>query len=319
MPKIALITGIAGQDGSYLTKLLLGKGYVVHGLTKEESSHLWRHDYLGTYGKCHLHTIDLTDKGSVKTIIATIKPDEVYHLAAQSSVANSIKDPLPTLRFNTLSTLSLLEACTWANADIRLFHASSSEIFDQLANSPLSLRSPIRPSTPYGASKAAAHLLTQSSRSHGNLFAVNGVLFPHESPLRHPDAFTKSLIRQAVAIKQGEANTILLGQIENARDFGSAEEFVYAIWQSLQAETAQDYIIGTGTPTTIRDIAYYVLDSLGLDRTIIQGQTGDVSSIFADTTETETLLGFKASATIYKTIDEMIRFESEYPNQTKDT
>lgn len=319
MPKIALITGIAGQDGSYLAQLLLSQGYIVHGITRDESPNLWRHEYLEINGKCNLHTIDLTDAHTVQHLITDIVPHEVYHLAAQSSVAASIQNPVPTLHFNTLSTLYLLQACRAADSTIKFFHASSSEIFDLQASAPLSLQSPIRPHSPYGAAKAAAHFLTTSFREHAGLFAVNGVLFPHESPLRHEGAFTKSLVRQAVAIKNGGSNPIVLGQIDNERDFGSAEEYVHAMWLALQSESARDYIIGTGKSTTIREISYYVFTLLGLDRSLIQSQTAKApNAIYADTTETEIQLGWKAGGTIYQIMDDMVDFEKKHCDQLRD-
>ncbi len=315
MTKTALITGISGQDGSYLAKLLLSQGYMVHGITRDESDTLWRHEYLKINGACHLHAIDLTDEVAVQALVDDIKPTEIYHLAAQSSVSASIKDPIPTLRFNTLSTFYLLQACAKVNTAIKFFHASSSDIFDPSLTAPLSQSSPLGPCTPYGTSKATAHLLTQSFRNNSNLFAVNGILFPHESPLRHPGAFTKSLIRQAIAIKHGDTKPIVLGQILNGRDFGSAKEYVEAMWKSLQVDSPRDYIIGTGIPTTIKDIADYVVDSIGIPKTMItsrDNQTEEkITKIYAHTSQTEQTLNWKASVTIYEILDEMIRFELE--------
>jgi GDPmannose 4,6-dehydratase len=321
MPKKALITGIAGQDGSYLAKLLLQEGYQVYGITRTNESPLWRHAYIGITDRPKLCQLDLTNLEAVRSLVAELQPEEIYHLAAQSSVAASLKSPYTTLHFNTISTLNLLETITQVNPAIRFFNVSSSDIFSATAPQPLTIDSPIAPLTPYGVSKASAHLMVQSYRQSSRLFAVNGILFPHESPLRQPVAFTKSLIRQAIEIKNGSPALITLGQTKNKRDFGSAEEFVFAMWQSLQVTTANEYIIGTGTATSITDIAEYVCDKVGIPRTVLMTDsraiTEPITTIVAETTDTLRLLKWSAGGTIYKTLDEMIEFAVNYKDQIR--
>jgi len=313
MQKKALITGIAGQDGSYLAKLLLCKGYRVHGITRKDTNSLEHHKHLGIDGACHLHHTDVTNLIAISSLVNELQPEEIYHLAAQSSVAESFKSPYPTIYFNTISTLTLLEAIRTGNAEIKFFHASSSEIYGNNPSQPLAITSPINPTTPYGVSKASAHLMVKNYRKDNNLYAINGVLFPHESPLRHAGSFTKSLIRQALAIKNGRSHPIILGQIENKRDFGNAQEYVLAMWLALQAEMANDYVIGTGVATSIKSIAEYVCAAVGIPYTVIttdsRSHTEPITTIIANPTEASKQLDWSASDTIYATIDSMILFE----------
>lgn len=312
MNKTALITGISGQDGSYLAALLLKAGYTVCGTLRSPSA-LWRHEYLGIKDRIALHQIDLTDYTKVTSLLTFVQPHEIYHLAAQSSVTESKKDPNPTLHFNVISTLALLEATRKVCPSAKFFHASSSEVFGQTSGEPVTREHRIAPVNPYGTSKASAHLMVKSYRDDSKLFTVNGILFPHESPLRYHGSLIKSVIRQALAIKNGDGSTITLGQIENKRDFGSAEDYARAIWHTLQVDVATDHIIGTGVARSIKDIVYYIADQVGTLRTKIvtspELSKEPITDIYADTTTTTRELGWTANTSIYATIDAMIEFE----------
>ena len=311
---IALITGITGQDGSYLAAFLLDKKYEVHGITRNLTETHWRHDYLGITDALMLHAANLEDEMAIRTLLADIQPTEIYHLAAESSVAASLADPYPTLRFNIQSTLALLNATRAINSNIRFFNASSAEIFDANVTQPLTLESPFKPNTPYGISKLTGHTLVQKYRHHSNLFAVNGILFPHESPLRLETSFFKSVIRNAVACKRGTKHAITLGYIDTERDFGDATQYVKVMWKSLQVIRADDYIIATGIPTSLRVLVMYIMDKLELPASLLE-TTRDANrplpkTIYGDPTETCQKLDWTYTGDVFATIDAMIAFET---------
>lgn len=316
MEKIALITGITGQDGSYLAKLLLTKGYLVHGTSRTPKAKNWRHHELSISKQLTINECDLTDRDAVITLITTIQPTEIYHLAAQSSVSESFTVPYETFCQNTLSTLTLLEVVRAIDINIKIFNASSSEIFDQFAPQPLSLTSPRLPASPYGISKLAGHMLVEQYRTTFRLFAVNGILFPHESPLRQPNSFIKTVIRKAIACTQNEQGNIALGYIDTERDFGYAASYVEMMWRSLQAQTATDYIIATGQTTSLRTIVEYIAKKLNLPQTTITSspiqQSTLPTSIYGDITDTTAKLGEFPITNLYATIDAMIEFEMRY-------
>jgi len=314
MSKTALITGITGQGGSYLAALLLKKGYNVHGLVRPDEGVGWRHTYLGIADAVILHECILTDAEAVTDVLIKIHPDEIYNLAAQSVVSQSIQNPEDTLNFNIHSVENLLASIVQIDNTIKFFHASSSEIFDPNAQQPLTITSPIRPTNPYGVSKAENHLLVQKYRNESNIFAVNGILFPHESPLRHQKSLIKTLITSAEAIKNGSDQKIHLGQANNQRDFGNAQEYVEAMWLSLQQEDAHDYIISSGTPVSILDISEYILKKFDLPLDIIKidkalFRSPNTPIIYAENNVTRNTLGWTCNIGIYETIDTMIDFK----------
>jgi GDPmannose 4,6-dehydratase len=322
MKNVALITGITGQDGSYLSVLLLQKGYTVHGTSRTAvNSNIVAHQTLGISGQVTLHQVNWEDLVAVTNLINHVNPTEIYHLAAQSSVLTSQTDPYTTLRYTTLSTLHILETIRTQAPSIRFFHASSCEIFDPAAAQPLSITSPIKPSNPYGTAKLMAHNLVLSYRSNFGIFGVNGILFPHESPLRAPQSFLKATIQRAVKIAHGKKETIRLGQIENERDFGSATDYVVAMWLSLQMPVSADYIIASGQAVSIKTIVEYVLHSLRLplNAYVIDEALWRIPNapiIYGDITETTRMLEWQPEQTIYATIDTMIEFEKEQQHET---
>jgi GDPmannose 4,6-dehydratase len=320
MEKIAFITGITGQDGSYLAALLLTHGYEVHGTSRRSDGVSVGHRELGIVDKVTLHPVDITDRDALTTCITSIQPTEIYHLAAQSSVAESWQTPYNTFCTNSLSTFILLEIIRTTAPLTKFFNASSCEIFDQAAPQPFSLTSPRLPSTPYGISKLAGHTLTEQYRTHYGLFAVNGVLFPHESPLRQPYSFIKSVIRQTVACTQQEQEKIVLGYIDTKRDFGNASDYADIMWRALQSEVATDYIIATGTATSLRTITEYVMAKLGVPLENLQTATTPdkalSASIFGDNRDTLEKLNVTTLTDIYTTIDAMIEFELAHHTAT---
>ena len=311
--KIALITGIGGQDGSYLALHLLGLGYQVHGTSRNSNEPAWRHQYLGITSRVTLHTVALTDREAVATLLSTVTPTEIYHLAAESSVARSLASPFETFYTNSLSTLTLLESVRTVRPTAKLFFASSSEIFDQSVAEPLTLASPRLPASPYGLSKLATQLLVAQYRKNYGLFLVSGVLFPHESPLRQPQSFIKQLIQHAKA-KQPFTITTL----DTERDYGDAREYVVAMHQALQETEARDYIIATGIKTNMATIVDYIYTALSAPRDLISLSSNSTINyppcVYGDITETTQQLHWKPVQTILNVIDDMITFETNGPS-----
>lgn len=310
--KKALITGISGQDGSYLAALLLEQGYEVHGTTRGLGTNWWRHELLGITNQVVRHECDLLDFDAVLALIIRLQPDEVYHLAAASSVDQSFENPLGTIRTAFLATDTLLAACLTQRDRIRFLNASSAEIFAP-SDTPLTLESARRPQSPYGYGKLLSHELVESYRNYGQLFAVNAVLFPHESILRGKEGFITRTIETALGIKYGKnpEARIVVGNIENERDFGTARDYVTALYLALQTDTARDYVIGTGDAVKVGDILYYIVDSVGMPREVIVFDTQRYSHhpprVISDPSETQISLGWVNKSDIRDTIQEMLR------------
>jgi len=269
-PKRALITGITGQDGSYLAELLLAKGYEVHGLIRRASTfntHRIDHLYTDPHDpntRLFLHYGDLTDGSRLVTLIATIEPVEIYHLAAQSHVRVSFDEPEFTGDVTGLGTTRLLEAIRQVNSGIRFYQASSSEMFGA-TQPPQSEGSPFHPRSPYGAAKVYAYWMTRNYREAYDLFAVNGILFNHESPRRGETFVTRKITRAVARIQAGQQSELWLGNLDAARDWGYAKEYVTAMWAMLQTDTPSDFVVATGTRYTIRDFLGYSFGHVGLD------------------------------------------------------
>ena len=259
MPR-ALITGITGQDGSYLTELLLCKGYEVHGLVRRTSQlsrsrldHLY-HDP-SIYGqRLFLHYADLDDTTTLRRLLSKVVPDEVYHLAGQSHVGLSFEIPESTCETTAMGTLRLLEMLRDLPKPCRLFHASSSEIFGQPTQSPQDEETPIAPVTPYGCAKAFATQMVKVYRRTFGLFAGNGIMFNHESPRRGEHFVTRKICRAAAAIKLGLEKELLLGDTSSRRDWGHARDYVQAMWRILQHPEADDFVIATGELHTVQEV-----------------------------------------------------------------
>lgn len=268
--KKAIITGITGQDGSYLAEFLLAKGYEVHGLVRRASNfntqridHLFQ-DPHQSGAKLHLHFADLSDSSRLTTLLFSIRPDEIYHLAAQSHVRVSFDEPEYTGDVTGLSTTRLLEAMRLACPESKFYQASSSEMFGASAP-PQSEDTVFYPRSPYGAAKLYSYWMTRNYREAYGLFAVNGILFNHESPRRGETFVTKKISRAAARIKLGMQKELYLGNLDAVRDWGYAPEYVRAMWLMLQAENPDDFVISTGKSSTVKDFLDFTFSAVGLD------------------------------------------------------
>jgi len=268
--KKAFITGITGQDGSYLSQFLLDKNYEVHGTIRRSSSvNTDRIDHLiakyQSSNQLNLHYSDLLDSASLYSLINVIKPDEVYNLAAQSHVSVSFKNPIFTTQTGTLGSVSLLEAIKNSNKNIKFYQASSSEMFGGINEELLNENSEFIPKSPYAASKVFAHNMTRIYRESYNLFCVNGILFNHESPLRGETFVTRKITRAVGRIKLGLQSKLTLGNLESIRDWGFAGDYVEGMWLMLQQEKPSDWILATGETHSVKDFAEEAFNVVGLN------------------------------------------------------
>jgi GDPmannose 4,6-dehydratase len=305
MTKRALITGITGQDGSYLTELLLGKGYEVHGIIRRSSTfNTARIDHL--YQDPHekdqrlvLHYGDLTDSSRLVTLIEKVRPDEVYHLGAQSHVRVSFDEPEYTGNTTGVGTARLLEAIRMVGVDTRYYQASSSEMFGATPP-PQDEDTPFYPRSPYGAAKVYGYWMARNYREAHGLFAVNGILFNHESPRRGETFVTRKIARAAARIKAGLEEHVFLGNLDAVRDWGYAPEYVEGMWRMLQAPEPADYVLATGTATTVREFTQWCFERVGLDweRHVRFDQTylrpTEVDALIGDASKAHRDLGWKA-------------------------
>ncbi len=266
----ALITGITGQDGSYLAELLLAKGYEVHGLIRRASTfntHRIEHLYVDPHeehARLFLHYGDLTDGTRLVTLLSRVQPDEVYHLAAQSHVRVSFDEPEYTGLTTGMGTTRLLEAIRAAGLSTRFYQASSSEMFGAAAP-PQNEQTPFHPRSPYGAAKVYGYWMARNYRDAYGMYAVNGILFNHESPRRGETFVTRKITRAVAAIAAGRQEHLYLGNLDAVRDWGYAPEYVEAMWRMLQADRPDDYVLATGTAHTVRDFVQFAFDHAGLD------------------------------------------------------
>ena len=271
MTKKALITGITGQDGSYLAELLLEKGYEVYGLLRRSSSfntgrieHIYQDPHEPAY-RLRLVYGDLNDASSLHTILQTIQPDEIYNLGAQSHVKVSFDIPEYTAEVTGVGTVRLLEAIRQANLQTKFYQASSSELFGQVRETPQRETTPFYPRSPYACAKAYAYYITVNFRESYHLFACNGILFNHESPRRGETFVTRKVTRAATRIKAGLQEKLYLGNLEAKRDWGYAKEYVEAMWLMLQQDAPDDYVIATGETHSVQEWVEAVFTYLGLD------------------------------------------------------
>ncbi len=304
MSKVALITGITGQDGSYLAELLLGKGYEVHGLIRRASTfntqridHLYTDPHEG--GRLHLHYSDLTDGSRLTTLMARIQPAEVYNLAAQSHVRVSFDEPEYTGDTTGLGTTRLLEALRITGVPARFYQASSSEMFGATPP-PQNELTAFYPRSPYGAAKLYAYWMTRNYREAYDLFAVNGILFNHESPRRGETFVTRKITRAVAAIAAGKQSEVYLGNLDAVRDWGFAKEYVEAMWLMLQADEPDDFVVATGTAYSVRDFVQFSFEHVGLDwKKYVKyderyERPTEVDALIGDSSKAESVLGWKA-------------------------
>jgi GDPmannose 4,6-dehydratase len=271
MPKKAFITGITGQDGSYLTELLLSKGYEVHGIVRRASTFnrgrldsVWSDPQL-TDTRMFLHYGDLGDASSLARLLVRLQPDEVYNLAAQSHVRVSFDNPEYTLDANVTGTVRLLEAIRDSNLKPRFYQASSSEMYGKVREIPQTENTPFYPRSPYAVSKVAAYWATVNYRESYGLHASNGILFNHESPRRSEAFVTRKITRAAAHIVAGREDKLYLANLDAKRDWGYAKEYVEAMWLMLQQDKPDDYVIATGETHSVREFLEATFSYLGLD------------------------------------------------------
>ncbi|MFH1985718.1 MAG: GDP-mannose 4,6-dehydratase [Pseudomonadota bacterium] len=268
MPKKALITGITGQDGSYLAELLLEKGYEVHGIVRRVAledpyQRMWRIRHI--LDKLHIHSASMESYASLFNVISDIIPDECYHLAAQSYVSYSFEDEFSTIATNLNGTHYVLSSIKRLAPECRFYFAGSSEMFGKVEETPQTEKTPFHPRSPYGISKMAGFELTRNYRESYGLFALSGILFNHESPRRGHEFVTRKITSAAARIKLGLQDEIRLGNLEAKRDWGHAKEYVYAMWLMLQQEKPEDYVIATGETHTVREFLELAFGHVGLD------------------------------------------------------
>jgi GDPmannose 4,6-dehydratase len=320
--KKAFITGITGQDGSYLAELLLAKGYEVHGLIRRASTFNTQridHLYIDSHNpnaKLFLHYGDLTDGSRLATLLADIQPDEVYNLAAQSHVRVSFDEPEHTGETTGLGTVRLLEAIRQSKVPAKFYQASSSEMFGAAAP-PQNERTEFYPRSPYGAAKVYSYWITKNYREAYGLHAVNGILFNHESPRRGETFVTRKITRAVARIKAGTQNELFLGNLDARRDWGYAPEYVVAMWKMLQVDEPKDFVVATGTDFSVRDFVKLSFESVGLnwenyvhfDERYLRPT--EVDALVGDASLANTKLGWKASVTPEKLAEIMVRHDIE--------
>ena len=264
MPKRAVITGITGQDGSYLAELLLEKGYEVTGVVRRSSApNLWRIEHL--LDRIELRAADLLDQLSLIKVLAEVKPQELYNLAAMSFVPASWDQPMLTGEFNAQGVTRVLEAIRQVDPEIRVYQASSSEMYGKVREVPQTEMTPFYPRSPYGVSKVFAHYITVNYRESYNLFAVSGILFNHESPRRGLEFVTRKVADGVARIKLGLADSLALGNLDAQRDWGFSGDYVRAMWLMLQQSQPDDYVIATGKSHSVRELVEVAFDRVNLD------------------------------------------------------
>lgn len=306
MLKRVFITGITGQDGSYLAELLLQKGYEVHGLIRRASTfNTARIDHLyvdphNPSARLFLHYGDLSDGARLVTLLADIRPDEVYNLAAQSHVRVSFDEPEHTGDTTGMGSIRLLEAVRMAGIETRFYQASSSEMFGA-SPPPQDEDTPFYPRSPYGAAKVYAYWVTRNYREAYGMFAVNGILFNHESPRRGETFVTRKITRAAAAIKAGVQDKLFMGNLDSVRDWGYAAEYVEGMWRMLQVDEPEDFVLATGGGITVREFLAASFDHVGLDweRHVEFDERylrpTEVDALIGDASKAESRLGWKAT------------------------
>ncbi|MEW6183481.1 MAG: GDP-mannose 4,6-dehydratase [Bacillota bacterium] len=296
----ALITGITGQDGSYLSKLLLSKGYKVYGITRSAASiNLKNLKFLRIDREVEILSANLLDLSNIIRILDKHNPDEIYNLASQSSVGLSFDQPIGTLEFNIMSTVNLLEAVRLLHLGSRFYQASSSEMFGKVSELPITEETPMHPISPYAVSKASAHWIAVNYREAYGVFSCCGILFNHESVLRGSNFVTKKIINTAVRIAKGSTDKLKLGNVAIKRDWGYAPDYVRAMWLMLQQENPEDYVVATGESHTLTEFIEYTFAYLGLNwenHVVIDKdlyRPSDIDEIYGNPQKAKTILGWE--------------------------
>jgi len=348
-PKIALITGITGQDGSYLTELLLKKGYVVHGIIRRSSSfntgrieHLYQDPHVSRQNLI-LHYGDLTDSTNLVSIMSKVKPDEVYNLAAQSHVKVSFEVAEYTADVDAVGTLRLLDAIISADLTkkVRFYQASTSELYGGVYREAQSETTPFHPRSPYAVAKQFAFWITVNYREAYGMHASNGVLFNHESPRRGPTFVTRKITRAVARIQAGKQDVLYLGNLDAKRDWGHAKDYVKAMWMMMQREKPEDFVIGTGETHSVKEFcekAFAVIGTTlswkgqGVDEVGIDAKTGkelvkvdpryfrptEVDFLLAEPSKAKKVLGWQPEYTFDQLVKEMVEKDIEFLSQGKE-
>ncbi|MCG9793929.1 GDP-mannose 4,6-dehydratase [Flavobacterium algicola] len=316
--RTAIITGITGQDGAYLTKLLFDKGYSIIGVTRSHNKDsLLKLKQLNIASNVIIEECDLIDLSSIIKLIDKYKPDEIYNLAAQSSVGVSFKQPIGTISFNIISVLNLLEAIRIIKPTIRFYQASSSEMYGKVTNLPVTINTPMHPLSPYAISKASAHWIVVNYRESYGLHACNGVLFNHESVLRGNDFFVKKVIHETVKNHKNPEWVLKVGNIDIKRDFGYSPNYVEAMWLMLQSDVPDDFIICSGKSISLRSIIEYTFAKLNvsLDKLVIDTdfmRPTDIEDIYGDNTPAKTKLNWNYDLDFYQVLEILINEEIQF-------
>ena len=342
MKKIALVTGITGQDGSYLAELLLEKDYEVHGLVRRSSTGLNTANIESIKDKLHFHYSDLTDCSNLNEIMLTVRPDEVYNLGAQSHVSVSFECPTYTGDVNAIGVLKLLEAVRKLSQEkeVRFYQASTSELYGKVKETPQSENTPFYPRSPYAVAKLYGYWITVNYRESYNLFACNGILFNHESPRRGPEFVTRKIVMGMIRTHLGLQDVLELGNLDARRDWGHAKDYVVAMWAILQQDTPEDYVISSGEEHSVRDfcndVAAYLgfeiewqgtgLDEIGINKTtgkiVIKVnkdfyRLAEVPHIFGDCSKAQEKLNWKTKYTFKDLVFEMCETEMKVQQNAK--
>lgn len=316
MTQKALITGVTGQDGSYLAELLLEKGYEVHGIIRRSSSfNTERID--GIFGRLHLVYGDLTDSGAIAEVVSSVRPDEIYNLGAQSHVRVSFDAPRYTSDVDAIGTLNLLQAVKAHAPEARVYQASSSELFGKVAETPQKETTPFYPRSPYGVAKQFAFWTVVNYRESYDIFASNGILFNHESPRRGETFVSRKITKAAARIKLGYQHSLLLGNLDAKRDWGYAKEYVEAMWLMLQHYTPDDFVVATGETHTIREMLDIAFGRLDLDWTKYVGvdekyyRPAEVDVLLGDASKIKNTLGWEPRTKFKELVEMMVDADLE--------
>ena len=326
--KVALITGITGQDGYYLSKLLLEKDYIIHGTVRRSSNiNTDRIDPLiseySNDGRLNLHYSDLLDSSSLSSLVNLIQPDEVYNLAAQSHVNVSFKNPIFTTQVGTLGALSLMEAIRYSDKKIKFYQASSSEMFGGEEQSMLNEDSPLIPKSPYASSKIFAHHMAQIYRDSYNLFVTNGILFNHESPYRGETFVTRKITKALGRISHGIQSKLTLGNLEASRDWGFAGDYVEGMYLMMQHETPEDWVLATGETHTVKEFLEVAFKSVDLEwEKYVETsekyfRPNEVDYLLGDSTKARTRLNWEPKVNFQELVQLMVNFDMKEAEREK--
>ena len=318
MPKkrTALITGVTGQDGSYLAEFLLEKGYRVFGMVRRSSTETFERIH-HLFGQIELVQGDLLDQLSIINLVRTIRPDEVYNLASQSFVPTSFEQPVLTGEFTALGVTRVLEAIKLVNRKIRFYQASSSEMFGLVRETPQTEKTPFHPRSPYGVAKVYGHWITVNYRESYGIFAVSGILFNHESPRRGREFVTRRISEGVARIKLGLQMKLTLGNLEAKRDWGFAGDYVHAMWLMLQQKKPRDFVVATGQTHSVREFAALAFKHAGLDwKKFVKTdprlfRPAEVHALCGDPSQARRSLGWKPRVTFEELVRMMVDADLE--------